>query len=147
MPHAQPHAGPTLSLDQLHFSRNGRAILSDISWQVAQRQIAAILGANGSGKSTLLRIAAGYLWPQRGTVKLLGQQYGEVALAPLRAQIGIIEATAVYPFDESMTARDVALSGYSTSLTIAYAHPTREQPQHAEHLLTQVGLASHIRQL
>src|SRR4029079_13301099 len=146
-------SGAVLSLRGICFSREpppgaaARAILSDVSWEVGPSEIAAILGPNGCGKSTLLRIAAGYLWPQRGEVKLLGERFGEVALAPLRARVGIVEATAVYPFDETMTARDVAVSGYASALTVAYAHPTREQIGHAEELLGQVGLSGHVGQL
>ena len=79
-----------LELQGIRFWRGERTILSDISWQVRRGEIAAVLGANGCGKSTLLRIISGYLWPQRGRVKLLGETYGEVALAPLRARIGIV---------------------------------------------------------
>src|ERR1700744_717264 len=96
-----------LDLCHIHFRRDSRPILTDISWSVAPKQIAAILGANGCGKSTLLRIACAYLWPQKGRVELLGERLGEVAVAGLRARIGIVEPTTIYPFDENMTARDV----------------------------------------
>jgi iron complex transport system ATP-binding protein len=145
-----------LALHDIHFFRPGptlddppRPILTDISWSVQPGEIAAILGANGCGKSTLLRIASGYLWPQRGTVQLLGQTLGDggVPLASLRARLGIVEATTVYPFDDDMTALDVAVSGYFSSLTLGYVHPTKEMFEHARHLLDQVGLAAQITQL
>ncbi len=136
---------PVLAFQNLHFSRNAgdetRPILTDISWSVQPKQIAAILGGNGCGKSTLLRIACAYLWPQRGTVQLLGKILGETAVAPLRARIGIVEATTIYSFDDDMSALDVAVSGYFSALTIGYVHPTAEQWDHARHLLEQVGLA------
>jgi len=47
-------------------------ILDDISFQLAARQSAAIVGASGSGKSTLLSIIAGLDVPSRGTVRLAG---------------------------------------------------------------------------
>ncbi len=140
-------AEPVLSLEGIRFSRGEREILRGISWRVMQGEAAAILGANGCGKSTLLRIASGYLWPQRGTVRLLGETFGETALAPLRARVGIVEATTVYPFDETMTARDVVLSGYFSALTIAYVRPTDEQRAHAEAVLGQVGLGGREGQL
>ena len=135
-------ASPVLSLSNITFFREQRTILQDISWEVRPAEIAAILGPNGCGKSTLLRIASGYLWPQRGRVQLFGETFGESPLAPLRARVGIVEATTVYPFDESMSARDVAVSGYFSTLTVGYVHPTREQVEHAEHLLAQVGLSN-----
>ncbi|MGN6370091.1 MAG: ABC transporter ATP-binding protein [Phycisphaerae bacterium] len=143
-----PHT--VLSLSHIHFSRpageSTRPILTDISWSVAPKQIAAILGANGCGKSTLLRIASAYLWPQKGTVQLLGQTLGGVAIPQLRARIGIVEPTTIYPFDENMSARDVVVSGYFSALTIGYVNPTPDQWQHADHLLDQVGLATQRNQ-
>jgi iron complex transport system ATP-binding protein len=145
---------PVLTLDNIHFFRGGesdasppRTILSDVSWSVAPGQIAAILGANGCGKSTLLRIASGYLWPQGGTVHLLGRKLGETPLAPLRARLGILEANTVYPFDDTMTALEVVTSGYFSALTLGYLHPTPAQFEHAHHLLDQVGLADKHAQL
>ncbi len=141
-----------LSFHHLSFFRDpppARPILTNIHWSVAPGQIAAILGSNGCGKSTLLRLAAGYLWPQKGTVQLLGQTLGEsgAALAPLRARIGIVEANTVYPFDDSMTVLDVALSGYFSTLTIAYVHPTADQRTHAQQMLAHVGLDQRSQQL
>ncbi len=142
---------PVLVLKNIHFLRGGsggagdspRPILNDINWAVEPSQIAAVLGANGSGKSTLLRIAAGYLWPQKGSVELLGKRLGQVPLGPLRARIGIVEATTVYPFDEQMTAHQVVLSGYFSTLTLGYVRPPPAAGEHREHarqLLEHVGL-------
>src|SRR6185295_2600491 len=114
---------PVLSLQNITFFREQRTILTDISWAVRPAEIAAILGPNGCGKSTLLRVASGYLWPQRGKVQLFGETFGEAPLAPLRARVGIVEAATVYPFDESMSAREVVVSGYFSTLTIGYRHP------------------------
>ena len=138
---------PVLSLRKVSFARNSRPILTDISWRVLPGQIAAILGPNGSGKSTLLRIISGYLWPQTGAVQLLGETFGEAPIAPLRARIGIVEATSLFPFDEAMTAGDIVASGYFSALTLGYLHPTAEQIAHAELLLQQVGLAAQVHQV
>jgi iron complex transport system ATP-binding protein len=142
---------PILSLQNISFSRptgdSTRQILHNLSWQVLPGEIAAVLGPNGSGKSTLLRIASGYLWPQHGTVQLLGETFGEAPIAPLRARIGIVEATTIYPFDKHMSARDVVTSGYFSALTIAYVHPTEEQFHHASLLLSSVGLSNRDAQL
>jgi putative ABC transport system ATP-binding protein len=47
-------------------------ILHDISFTLACRQSAAIVGASGSGKSTLLSIIAGLDTPTTGSVRLAG---------------------------------------------------------------------------
>jgi iron complex transport system ATP-binding protein len=136
-----------VALTDIGFTRGERTILSGINWYVQRQQIAAILGANGCGKSTLLRIICGYLWPQEGQVRLLGQTLGEVPLAALRARVGIVEATTIYPFDESMTAHEVVTSGYFAALTLGYITPSADQWAHAENTLAQVGLGHQARQL
>ena len=77
---------------------------------------------------------------------MLKYTFGEVPIAPLRARVGIVEATTVYPFDERMTARDVVTSGYFSSLTLGYVQPSSGQIGHAEQLLGQVGLSTQSRQ-
>ena len=51
----------------------GRAVLSDINFQVPKGLVFGILGPNGSGKTTLLRILLGLITPDTGEVKVLGQ--------------------------------------------------------------------------
>lgn len=48
-------------------------VLHDVTLQVADRQIVALLGANGAGKTTTLRVITGLLQPRRGVIKLFGQ--------------------------------------------------------------------------
>jgi NitT/TauT family transport system ATP-binding protein len=47
-------------------------VLQDISLEVAERSIVAILGASGCGKSTLLNIISGIVKPERGSVSING---------------------------------------------------------------------------
>jgi NitT/TauT family transport system ATP-binding protein/sulfonate transport system ATP-binding protein len=47
-------------------------VLENISVDVAQHEIVAILGASGSGKSTLLNIISGLLTPEHGAVRING---------------------------------------------------------------------------
>ena len=138
---------PVLSFHHVSFDRHPRRILHDINWSVAPREIAAVLGPNGCGKSTLLRLACGYLWPQHGTVELLGGTLGEAPLPALRARTGIVEATTVYPFDDDMTALDVVVSGYFSALTIGYIQPTDAQWAHAREMLGHVRLVDRAEQL
>ncbi|MXV50492.1 ATP-binding cassette domain-containing protein [Pedobacter sp. HMF7647] len=42
--------------------------LSDINFEVNEKQFVVILGANGSGKSTLLNLISGNLFPSSGTI-------------------------------------------------------------------------------
>jgi putative ABC transport system ATP-binding protein len=68
--------------------------LADVNLQVADGEVAAIMGPSGSGKSTLLNLIAGLDKPTAGTVEVAGQRIdnlGEGALARFRARhVGIV---------------------------------------------------------
>ena len=49
-----------------------RTALEDVSFQAARGDIVGVLGPNGAGKTTLLRLAACYLQPTRGAIRLNG---------------------------------------------------------------------------
>ena len=51
---------------------DGRVLLDDVSFRVAEGAVVALVGPNGSGKTTLLRIIAGDLTPTGGTVSRSG---------------------------------------------------------------------------
>ncbi|MEJ6023368.1 ABC transporter ATP-binding protein [Ramlibacter sp. PS4R-6] len=67
---------PIISAEHLHKSVTDSTgtldILRDMSFSLAPRETAAIVGASGSGKSTLLSIVAGLDVPTTGTVRLAG---------------------------------------------------------------------------
>jgi ABC-2 type transport system ATP-binding protein len=54
----------------------GRAAVSGVDWRVPAGSIYALMGANGAGKTTLLRLALGLLWPDAGTIAVLGERLG-----------------------------------------------------------------------
>jgi putative ABC transport system ATP-binding protein len=76
------------------YQAGGPPALADVSLQVADAEVAAIMGPSGSGKSTLLNLIAGLDRPSTGTVVVAGQRIdnlGETALARFRARhVGII---------------------------------------------------------
>jgi putative ABC transport system ATP-binding protein len=64
-------------------------IIRDISFEIPDRQFAAIMGPSGSGKSTLLGLMAGLDWPTSGQIEIDGvdiTQLSEDKMAVLRGR-------------------------------------------------------------
>ena len=64
---------PVLQVEGLDAGYGDISVLRDVGFEVAQGEIAAIVGANGAGKTTLLSALAGLLTPRRGRVTFAGE--------------------------------------------------------------------------
>jgi len=129
---------PIVRLKEVYYNRNGREILSDVSWTIESGQHWVLLGANGSGKSTLLKIIAGYDWPSSGYVEVLGQRYGQCDLPHLRKHIGLVSTSLEHNLPLNDTAIEVVESGIDASLGL-YRDYTDSERQLATNALEMVG--------
>jgi branched-chain amino acid transport system ATP-binding protein len=74
--------------------------LYDVSLEVEQGRVFALVGANAAGKSTTLRVISGLVTPRRGRVMLDGHDLGRVP-AHERVDHGIVqvpEGRRLFPF-------------------------------------------------
>jgi len=81
-----------VQLSNVRIDRGGRAILRDVSLQVPQGSITAVLGPSGSGKSTLLAALTGELRPVQGELTLFGRPLpaGSRELLETRKSVGVL---------------------------------------------------------
>jgi len=92
-----------LSVRDLGVSFSGRAILKDVSFEVAPGEFCALIGSNGSGKTTLLKSILGLVRPQAGTVSVIHDGGG--------ARIGYVpQKISIDPY-LPLRARDVVALG------------------------------------
>ena len=105
-----------LSLDEVSFVRDGRTILSPLTWKVLPGQRWLVLGANGSGKTTLLRIAAMYEHPSRGDVDVLGEQLGRTDVRVLRRRDRLPVAIARRAAPPELRCLDVVMTAKYAAL-------------------------------
>ncbi len=61
-----------IQIQNLHFGYRRKKIFTGLSLQLEAGHIYGLLGKNGTGKSTLLKNMAGLLFPEKGTVNVLG---------------------------------------------------------------------------
>jgi branched-chain amino acid transport system ATP-binding protein len=63
----------TIELNKVNSYYGDSHILFDVSMQVREKEVVALLGRNGAGKSTTLKTLAGVLHPRSGTIHLAGE--------------------------------------------------------------------------
>ena len=81
---------PVLQVVNADFSYGPVQVLFDVNFEVKRGETLALLGTNGAGKSTILRIVSGLGVPERGVVRLNGQNVTYVT-PELRARMGIVQ--------------------------------------------------------
>ncbi len=98
------------------FTRDGVEILRDVEWRVSRGEHWAVLGPNGAGKSSLLSIVAGYEWPSRGEVSVLGQTYGKCDMRALKERIGWVSSSLFSWLPAKQRARQVVATGIHATI-------------------------------
>jgi cell division transport system ATP-binding protein len=84
---------PVISLQNAIIHQKDRAILNDVTVNIARGEIAYLVGKTGSGKSSLLKTLYGALPLKNGTGKVAGYNLRELTrndLPFLRRKIGIV---------------------------------------------------------
>ena len=105
-----------LSLRDVTLVREGRAILDNVSWDVAPNERWVVLGRNGCGKSTLMKIASLYLHPSSGEVEVLGEKLGRTDVRSLRKRIGVASSGMAEQLRSDLAAIDVVMTAKNAAL-------------------------------
>jgi branched-chain amino acid transport system ATP-binding protein len=79
---------PVLRIGQLTVRFGGVTALDGVSFEVGQGQVCGLIGPNGAGKTTLFNCVLGVLRPDRGTVRLAGEDVSRLPVYA-RARRGI----------------------------------------------------------
>ena len=96
LPPAQGGSSVQLSGVTFHYpSRPQQPALRDVALSVQRGETVALVGPSGAGKSTVLQLLLRYYDAQQGTVAIDGVPVRELALADLRARVGIVPQDSV----------------------------------------------------
>jgi len=84
--------------------RDGRNIVDNVTWQVAEDERWVVLGPNGAGKTSLLQLADTLMHPTSGTVQILDETLGRTDVFELRPRIGFASSAMArrIPRDETV---------------------------------------------
>jgi len=69
-----PAGGVLLEVRDVSKAFIGLQALSDVGFDVHEREILGVIGPNGAGKTTLFNVLNGFLVPDRGEVRLRGER-------------------------------------------------------------------------
>lgn len=84
---------PLVEIDDVHFGYGREPVLKGVSLRVPRGSVVAIMGGSGCGKTTLLRLIGGQLRPNRGRVRVAGEEVsslGPEALYALRRRMSML---------------------------------------------------------
>jgi iron(III) transport system ATP-binding protein len=96
----EQHPARAVAVEGLRKSFAERVVLENVSLDVGEGSLTAILGASGSGKTTLLRLIAGFERAGAGTIRLADQivEGPRVYVPPERRRIGYVpQEGALFP--------------------------------------------------
>jgi iron complex transport system ATP-binding protein len=128
-----------IEINDVYLRREDNQILDGIHWKVNQGEHWVILGRNGSGKTTLLEMINGYLFPSQGTVRVLGNVYGQCDVREVRKQIGYISQSLLEKLALKDPVWEVVATGEYGYLRF-YQDIPAELREKAEQVLQEIGL-------
>ena len=80
-----------ISFENVTFSyEKGARVLENINFGVPAGTVSALVGSSGSGKSTIAGLAASFLEPNQGVVRVDGHDLSKVTLASYRSRLGVV---------------------------------------------------------
>ncbi|MBI2370589.1 MAG: ATP-binding cassette domain-containing protein [Deltaproteobacteria bacterium] len=101
---------PVIELVDVWRGFDGREVLRGLGLAVEPNETLSIFGGSGAGKSVLLRLIAGLIKPDRGSIRVLGEDIvllDEGALVPVRRRMGFVFQGAAL-FDSLSVGENVA---------------------------------------
>ncbi len=138
-PPASPEA-PLIDIRDATLSRGSVKALNGLTWSMRRGEHWAVLGPNGSGKSTLVQMLQGRLWPQEGSLSVLGRAFGEDDVAELRTHIAWVGNEVEPEFPEWQSVADVAASGALGTLGVQFEAPRKAHREAAARALRLLGI-------
>lgn len=104
------NAEKSIVLTNMNFKYDPHALkntLTDMSFDIPEGKVTAIVGASGSGKTTLIKLMLGYYPVMSGSISIAGRNINEYNLKWWRRHCGVVMQDGVI-FSESI-ARNIAV--------------------------------------
>jgi iron complex transport system ATP-binding protein len=128
---------PLVDIQDLGFSYGEAMVLHDLSMQVRERRVLAIVGPNAAGKTTLLRCLERVLRPTTGVVRIDGRDTRSLSARELSRNLAAVpQAHApVFPY----TVQEVVLMGRNPHVSVGSV-PSPKDGEKAREALAALGM-------
>jgi ABC-type multidrug transport system fused ATPase/permease subunit len=83
--------GPAVSFDRVRFAYGSEPILRDVSFEVPQRGLTAVVGLSGAGKTTAMELIERFADVDGGSIRFLGRDVREWPLSELRSRVAYVD--------------------------------------------------------
>ncbi len=104
-----------LQINNLDVSYGDIQVLHDVSIDVQEGELVAVIGSNGAGKTTLLKTISGLLKSQKGTIEFQDKQINTLEAYQI-AKAGIVQVPEGRLLFADMTVREnLEMGGFSLS--------------------------------
>ena len=107
----QPDREELVALKGVHVLRDGNPLLRGVDWEVHGGERWVVFGPNGAGKTTLLQIVSTYVFPTRGSARVLGSRLGEVDVRTIRSRIGYVGAAPASLVHANLPPVEIVVTG------------------------------------
>ena len=99
----------SISIENLsfHYDTLSDAVINDVSLNIPEGKVTAIVGMSGSGKTTLVKLLLGFYSPTRGNVRIGGINLSNIKPLAWRAKCGTVMQDG-FIFSESI-AKNIAI--------------------------------------
>src|SRR5512139_186948 len=95
-----------IEVERVCFSYEKAEVLKDVSFRLKQGEFLGIIGPNGGGKTTLIRLLLGLLRPDRGKIRILGEEPNAAS-----RRVGYVPQSMDLSRSFPISVMDVALMG------------------------------------
>jgi len=124
-----------LRVEGLTAAYRDEPVLWDVSFEVPQGELVAVVGPNGAGKTTLLKVVMGLMEPAAGRALVYGKPFEKA-----RQWVGYVPQRGSVDWDFPTSALDVAQMGIYGKLGW-FRRPGRKEREKAMECLEKVGIA------
>jgi zinc transport system ATP-binding protein len=127
-------SAPVVQFDQVSKRFGPTPVLNDVSLRIEDCVSTAVIGPNGGGKTTLLRLILGLIEPDRGTIRVFGEEPRNA-----RRRIGYVPQAMRFDPLFPVSVREIVLMGRLDRLPFGFFN--KECKEAALAALARVGLS------